>query len=249
MGVSGTITTAVLTGRASFKAADVISEETMKKMQKVAADPKNKDKNVDEIEIGLTTEEKVKAVWHLYIPPAVAGVTTITAIIAANRIASGKIAGLVMAQGVSERAFQEYKDKVVEKFGAKEDKKVRDAVAQDRVNDHPVPMNSREVIIAGTGDVLCFDALTGRYFMSSVTEIEKAEIKVNFEIVNHMSYASLSSFYDKIGLPPTAYSDTVGWNLDNRCEVALSTVMSSDGRPCISMDFHFPPIAEYARIY
>jgi hypothetical protein len=104
------------------------------------------------------------------------------------------------------------------------------------------------VIIAGSGDVLCFDMTTGRYFVSTVEKIRQAENKVNFDIISHM-YASLSSFYDEIGLPPTTYSDSVGWNSDNRVEVQFSTVMSPDGRPCIAIDFVGPPTAEYSRTW
>jgi hypothetical protein len=228
VGVTGTITTAYLTGRASFKAAEIIFQKEW-----IAQEH-------------LSRKEKIELVWPHYISPAVAGATTVGSIIFANRMASKEIAALALASSISERAFQEYKAKVVEKLGSTKDTAIRDEVAQDRVNANPP--STREVILAGTGEVLCFDMLTGRYFQSTVEEIKKAENTVNYDIVNHM-YASLSMFYDEIGLPSTPYSDTVGWNVNNRCEVKFSTVMSTDNRPCIAVDFHFLPIAEYARLY
>jgi Family of unknown function (DUF6353) len=240
MGVSGVVTTAILTGRASFKAALIIDEETKKLKEKHPDDVADPRMNRD-----LSTTDKVKLVWPLYIPPVVAGASTITAIIAANQIASKRVAGLVMAQTLSEKTFQEYKEKVRERFGANKDRDIRDSMAQDRVNKNPV--NSREVIFAGTGEVLCFDIATGRYFQSSVEEIKKAENKINYEILNHM-YASLSQFHDYIGLPTTPYTESVGWNTNNLCEVSISGVMSND-KPCLAVDFHFPPIADYARLY
>jgi Family of unknown function (DUF6353) len=63
-------------------------------------------------------------------------------------------------------------------------------------------------------------------------------------------YASLSAFYDEIGLPPTPYSDTVGWNsLREMVDVQYSTVMSADDRPCIAIDFVTPPYPEYDRTW
>jgi hypothetical protein len=164
----------------------------------------------------------------------------------ANHEASKKIAALTVASGISERALQEYKDKVIEKLGDKKAVDIRDSIAQDRVNK--TPLNTREIIIAGTGEVLCFDITTGRYFQSSVEEIRKAENKINFQIINHM-YASLSSFYDEIGLPPTPYADTVGWNGNELFEVTLSTVLSPDNRPCVAIDFVRAPFAEYDRLW
>ena len=235
VGVTGTIMTAYLTGRASFKAAEIIERK-----EKEIID------SSEEFQPLLSFKERIQLVWPLYVPAMLAGGATITSIILANQMASKKIAALAVASGISERAFQEYKAKVVEKLGEGKEMAIRDTIAQERINKHPV--GTSEVILAGTGDVLCFDLLTGRYFQSNVETIRKAENTVNFEIVNHM-YASLSTFYDEIGLPATPYSDTVGWNVNNRCEVKLSTVMSTDQRPCVAVDFHFLPIADYGKLY
>jgi Family of unknown function (DUF6353) len=251
VGVGGTITTAYLSGRASLKAARIIDqakEERRQQFDQAAAlvtsghRPADIPEHLASVRPELTRMDKVKLVWRLYIPPVGLCLTTVTCIIVANKIASKKIAALAVASGISERALQEYKAKVIEKLGDRQDTKIRDEVAQDRVNNHPV--NTSEVILAGTGDVLCYDMTTGRYFQSSVEEIKRAENKINYTLNNHM-YASLSEFYDEIGLPPTSFTDHVGWNANNRVEVLLSTTMSTDQRPCIAMEFRTPPFTDY----
>lgn len=234
--VGGTVATAVLTGRASFKAADIIAHE--ESIVNLAVE-----ENIDPVT--LSKFDKVKITWRLYLPPVAVGVTTITSIIVANKISSKKIAALAVAGGISERALQEYKEKVVEKLGDRQGQKIRDEIAQDRVSKNPP--NGREVILAGTGEVLCYDMLTGRYFQSTVEEIKRAENKINYELIHFMS-ASLSQFYDEIGLPPTTYTDMVGWNSENHIEVLFSTVMSADDRPCIAIDFSRPPVPDYYKI-
>lgn len=241
VGIVGTVTTTYLTGRATFKAAKVIEEETQK-LEKAEAVENGGLETPQE----LTRFTKVRLVWHHYIPPGVTLVTTITCIIVANKIASRKIAALAIASGVSERALQEYKAKVIEKLGERQDEKIRDEVAQDRVNNNPV--KSREVIITGTGDHLCYDHYTGRYFQSSAEKIRQAENKINYEL-NNQYYASASEFYDEFDLPATTLTDSVGWNANKRVEVQLSTVMSSDDRPCLAIDFIQPPFVEYARLH
>lgn len=234
MGITGVFTTAYLTGRASFKAAELIAaEEKTRKYRPVYETPE------------LSTKEKIQLCWPLYVAPISVGCTTITAIVMANHEASKKIAALTVASGISERALTEYKAKVVEKLGEKKEMTIRDEVAQDRVTNNPP---SKEVLVIATGDVLCFDMLTGRYFHSTAEKIHQAENKINYEIINHM-YASLSSFYDELDVPPTPYSDTVGWNVNDRLEVQLSTTLSPDQRPCLAIDFAAPPIAEYARLW
>jgi hypothetical protein len=237
VGVAGTIATAVLTGRSTFKAADIIAEQ-----QLILDDDWEKNNKNGSAPVQLSKTEKTKLVWTLYLPPVATGVLTVTSIVVANKISSKKIAALTVAAGISERALNEYKEKVIERLGARQDEKIRDEVAQDRVTNNPP--TSGEVIMVGTGQVLCYDMLTGRYFNSSVEDIKRAENKVNYELIHFMS-CSLSHFYDEIGLPPTPYTDSVGWNLNNNMEVKFSTVMSEDNRPCIAIDFSKPPIADY----
>lgn len=234
VGVTGTVTTAYLSGRASFKAAIVIEDDRYRRVELEGVAR----------EYGL--KEKAQMVWPLYIPAVGVGSLTIASIIMANRIGSKKAAALAAAYGISEKAFQEYKEKVVQKLGENKERTVRDEIAQDRVNANPAI--TKEVIITGAGDVLCFDMLTGRYFQSTVENIKSAQNKVNEEIIS-MMYASLGSFYDEIGLPSTQLSDTLGFNTNNYLEVVFSTVLSADQRPCVAIDFANPPVADYGKLY
>jgi hypothetical protein len=222
VGVVGTVSTAVLTGRASFKAAQLISDEEDRRIRKLHEQPSDIDMSNP---IQLELKDKVMLVWPQYIPATGVGTLTIASIIMANRVSSNK-------------------DKVVEKFGDKKATEVKDDIAQDRVNANP-PQN---IIITGAGDVLCYDSLSDRYFESTIEKIRQAENTVNFEIANH-DEVSLGRFYEEIGLKVTPYSDTVGWNLNNPCKVEFSTVMTDDGRPCIAVEFASWPEVSYHKIY
>ncbi len=227
-GVAGTVGTAVLTGRASFKAAQIIQENAE---QDISAGP-------------YTKTEQVKDVWPLFLPPVALGTATIASIIMANRLSAKRAAALAAAYGISEKSFQEYREKALEKLGVNKEQKVRDEVAQDRITKHP----NNEVIIIGGGEVLCYDMLTGRYFRSSVERIKKAESNMHSEIYHHM-YASLTSFFDDIGLPPTDYTEEVGWNSNNIPEVQFSTTLTPDDKPCIAINFNNTPRPDYAQTY
>ena len=239
-GVAGTVTTAVLTGRASFKASRIIHQEAL---QRTPSDSES----VGNDFVGLpdlTRKEKFGLVWIEFIPPVGVGTVTVASIIYANRISAKQAAAMAAAYTLSEKTFGDYKEKVVEKLGINKETDIRDQIAKERINENP-PGN---LIIVGDGDVLCYDVLTGRYFKSSVEKLKKAENEVNADIVTGDG-ASLSRFYDEIGLPQTPYSDTVGWNLDNRCELQLSTIMTDDDRPCISVDFAGWPKPDYMKVW
>lgn len=226
VGVVGTITTAVLTGKAAVKAQMLLVENHGDDLRAV---PKT---------------IIMKDTWQCYIPPVASGVTTIACIIAGHRLDAKKAAALAAAYGLSEKRLQEYREKVLEKMGVNKEQAVRDDIVQDRVNATP---GSKEVII-GTSNVLCFDVYSGRYFESNMEEIRQAVNTVNSYILDHQ-YASLSHFYDEINIPPTGMSDEVGWKADDLIEVGFSTVMSPDKRPCLAMDFNNRPIAEYTAVY
>jgi len=248
VGVAGVVTTSVLTGKAAIKAQQLIDNEhlgrSLEAKRAVAGmDPVEEGKYLAKMEF-LTTEEKVKLTWRAYIPPIIAGTTTVLAIILANRLASKEIAALAAAYTISDRALSEYKEKVVEKLGPGKEQAFRDEIIAKRLEDNPV--ETSEIIIIGNGEVLCYDVYSGRYFMSSVESIKQAENKINFEIVN-TNYASLSNFYDLVGLPPNGMSDVLGFNLDNRLEIKFSSHLSSDKRPCVAIEYHFPPVPDYGR--
>jgi hypothetical protein len=254
VGVVGTVATAVLAGRSSFKASDIINAEEsnlkasyLEKIGYTSTQHLLSDDEIVELETTstLSKTEKAQLVWKEYLPPVAVGITTVTCIIMANRVSSKKIAAIAVASTISERTYQEYKDKVVEKLGPKQETAISDEIAQDKINNNPA---SNQVIIAGSGDVLCFEPLTGRYFNSTIETVKKAENKVNFEII-HYDSASLSTFFEEIGLAPTDYSDMVGWNVANRMEVSFSTTMSEDNRPCLVVGFTTMPSMNYDKVW
>lgn len=219
IGVTGTITTAFLTGKATTQAVRILDEIPLKER---------------------TQKEDVKAVWTLYIPPVATGIVTVTSIILANRIGMRRAAAIAAAYSLSERAFVEYREQVIERLGDRRERTMRDEIAQERVNKHPVT----EVLMTGGGTVLCFDTMSGRYFESDMERLRKAQNDINYEILNN-TYATLHDFYSAIGLPPTRYSSEVGWSSSQLLEIHFATCLSENNRPCISIDYSSYPIRDY----
>jgi len=210
-GIGGIIATAYLSGRASWRASRKVAEEAP-----------------------MTTKEIAKFVWKEYIPAAVSGVVTIGCVVMGARTNSKRAAAAYSLLAVSEKAFTEYRGKVVEEIGAKKEQVVRDKVAQDKVNNNP----PGQIVVAGTGQVLCCELFTGRYFMSDMETLRRAENQINYRMRNEM-WACLSDFYPMVGLPYTSSSDDMGWIDDRPFELKFTTVMSQDGRPCIAFDYNY----------
>lgn len=224
VGVAGTITTAYLAAKASFKASKKINDKQFVE-------------NISEKGHPLTGKEKFKLVWPLYLPAVGTGALTCTCIIGANYIGTKRAAALAAAYTISQEAMSEYKTKVLEKVGEKKEQEVRDAITKDRIEANPP---TKEIVFTDNGDVLILDAWSGRYFMSTKTKIENARNEINAQI-NKSDYAALSEFYSKIGLEHTTESDEVGWNTEAHMEILWSTAETPDNKPCLAYDFGTVP--------
>lgn len=234
LGVAGVLSTAYLTGRATVKAMEVIR-----------AEEEDARRSTGDADYECHARRKLELTWQFFIPAAGSAVATVAFIVAANRIGARRAAALAAAYVVSERAFEEYRDKIVDRVGGRKEQSYRDEIAQDRVNRRPPPENL--VWDETANSVLCCDLFTGRYFLSDMETIRRAQNDINYQI-NASYYASLSDFYDRIGLEHTSMSDDFGWNADKSCELHFSTAMTPFGKPCLTFDFTVVPIRGYSRL-
>lgn len=229
IGITGLLSTTVLAVKATPKALRLIDE-------------KKEEYDTDE----LTNMEVIKTCWKCYIPAAVTASVSVACIIGANSVNNKRNAVLATAYKLSESAFSEYKEKVIETIGEKKEEEVRDKIAKDRIEKNPV--NNNEVIITGKGDVLCYDVVSGRYFKSDVDKIRKAENTLNKKLMNDM-YCSLNEFYDLIGLPFTQMGFDLGWNVnDSLVEIEFSTQLSEDDTPCVVIQYSVLPKCDYQHL-
>lgn len=189
----------------------------------------------------MTRKERFGLTWKLYIPPVICGTATIACIVCANQIGTRRTVAMAAAYTISENAFTEYKEKIVDKLGEGKERAVRDEIAQDQVTRTPYPNN--QVIISGQ-ESLCLDTFSGRYFTSSMEAIRKAQNDVNETMLSDHS-ASLGDFYEKVGIPPNDQSEELGWTLDNMLHINFSTTLTDTGQPCLAITFRTEPIRNH----
>ena len=223
IGIAGMISTAVLAVKATPKAMELIEE-------------KKREEWLDK----LSPVEMVKVAWKPYIPAIVTCVTSTACLIGASSVNAKRNAALATAYKLSETALTEYREKVIETIGEKKERTVRDKVAEERVKKNPVSKN--EVIITGNGKTLCFDPISGRYFMCSIETIKRAENTLNKQMLHDISgYVSLNEFYDEIGLDHTIVGDDLGWNTDKIIDIDFSSQLNDNGEPSVVLDYLVAP--------
>ena len=229
IGIAGMMTTVALAVKATPKAISLIQEE-------------QEALGVEQ----LPKKEIVKAAWKPYVPAAITGAASRACLIGAQSVNARRTAAFATAYKLSETAFVEYKDKVIETIGEKKEKDIRDKVAKDRIENHPVSTSS--VIVTEKGNTLCYDAAAGRYFRSDIDRIKKAVNEINRRMV-YDQYVSLNEFYDELGLDHTELGDDLGWNLDNGfVEIEFSSQIAEDGTPCIVISYGVAPRYDFAKL-
>ena len=216
----------------------------------VAATPKaieKIDKRKKELETDkLTLMETVKTCWKDYIPSGIAGAVSVICLIGSNAVSEKRSAALAAAYSLSETARINYRDKVVEVIGEKKEKEVRDAIAKEQIEKHPV--QSSEIVLTSNGNTLCYDPLSGRYFRSSAEKIKRVENELNRRMLGEM-YVSLNDFYDELGLSSIELGDVMGWNTDDGLiRVWFSSHLSSNDEPCLMMSFENGPNYDFKKL-
>lgn len=214
LGVSGVVSTAYLTGVATYRASHRLEDQSPY----------------------MDKREVIERCWDLYIPPAISGVVAIGCIIASNRVSSKRMAAAYSLAAVSEQVLSEYREKVIETIGEKKEQKIRDDISQDRVNANPPG-----VIVMGRGDVVCCEMLTGRYFMSDMETLRKAQNDINSKLLSQ-DYATLNDLYYMLGLQYTSDSGKTGWTSDKQMDLSFSTVLTEDQRPCLAFEYNYTKI-------
>lgn len=229
IGITGLVTSTVLAVRSTPKALKLIEK-------------KKEELQVDK----LTAVDTVKTTWKCYIPAAATSISSIACIIGANTVHARRNAMLATAYKLSEKAFIEYKDKVVETIGEKQEKVIKEKIAQDRIDNNPV--SKSEVIITEKGNTLCYEELSGRYFRSDIGKIKASINDLNRRMLSEM-YISLNDLYSELGLECTQLGRLLGWNIDKGyIKPIFSAHLADDGTACVSLDFEEAPQYDFDKI-
>lgn len=233
--VTGVVATSVMVGRATFKAADILREAQL---------------NEDLYDHGhpLDIREKVRLVWREYIPAAGIAALTVASVVGGHRVQTNKIAALSAAYAFAERSFDTYRDKVIEKIGERKNLEIRNEIAEERMVAQP--MVTSEIVVLKEGGDVFHDAWSGRYFTSDIESVRAAANDTNAEVYSDYSgQVPLTFFYERIGLPGSRASDSVGFSPDRKCELIFTTALGPDGRPCHAIDFVRDPSADFQNFH
>lgn len=234
-GIASGLMSTILAVKATPKALMLIEE---KKIQK------RKETNCKE---NLSKPEIIKVAWKPYVPAIISGVAGVSCILGARYITAKQTAAVATAFKLTETAFNEYKEAVVEEIGAKKEEHVRERIARKHVEENPVS-EKNNIISTGKGKTLFFDEEFNNYFESDMQAVKKAVNDLNFQILNE-DYASVNDLYYLLGIPPMKSGDSLGWSSAyGGCEMKYSSIITDDDRPCIVLNYGIAPRYDYSKL-
>ena len=244
IGIAGMVTTTVLAVKATPKALRLIEEA-----EDHGIGITSKDGDSDWRYRKLTKMETLKVAWKPYIPAVITGSVSVACLVGASRVSFKRNAALATAYTLSEKALKDYKYNVVETIGEKKEEKIREKVAQKKVDNQPA--SKSEIVVVNSGKIMFLEPVSNRYFMSDVESIRKIINDLNYRLTSGTEeYISLSEFYDEIGLSHTSISDEIGWNIyrDGQISIDMPSAKTDGGEPCLVLDYTVSPRYDYSKL-
>ena len=169
----------------------------------------------------------IKDTWKCYIPPVVSGILTVASIWGSRKMSAGQVASMAAAAGY----FMNARKKAIKEDVSK--------------IDHPVSVEE-----TGHGDVLCFEAFSGRWFRSSVEAVEEA-CRILNDIYKHdleekgYSALTLNELYSLLDIQTTYFGDKVIWcNEENGDQIVFANEFIEWHDDGIGMVYVLTPIPE-----
>jgi len=202
--------------------------------------------NVPVEEVELTVEETVRTAGKCYIPAGALLLTSLGCMFGATHISGQRELGWAALYSATKKASDAYERQVIHRIGEKENREVHRQVAQEELQRNPV--SKCNVVETGKGPYLCYDTVSGRYFMGDIENIRRVVNDLNQQMISCM-YISLNEFYQELGLMPIDLGYDTGWNVDELIEINFSTMMSDDGRPCLVLQYMTKPRYSFNKSY
>ena len=226
-GLAGMLTSTIMAVKATPKAMAIIEEEE------------------DYLNRELTKMEKAKLVWKPYVPAALGYCASTALIIGANNVNSKRSAMFAGAYKLSEQTLATYRDKVIETIGEEKEREISDKVARDKVKEARQTSYHANEVIYGTGQCLCYDPISGRYFNSDMDKIRKIENDLNYRLMKE-NMISLNEFYTELGMECTDMGFKYGWNIDEGLiEVRFTSTITDDNKLCLVVTFARSPRLDF----
>ncbi len=233
-GCVGVVVSGVMACKATTKASDIL-EDTKKQMAEVNAVAETADAEVYTEEdrrkdTAIVYTKMIIAYIKLYGPSVALAILSLASIGTAHGMLKKRNVALAAAYATVDGAFKDYRNRVIDRFGAEVDKQLKYNIKPTEVEEVTVNSKGKEKVTKRTVDVCDLDPNNlsdyARIFDNTCTahtgdpEHDLAFLKMQQNYANDKlrlkGYLFLNDVYEMLGFPRTKAGQCVGWIYDEQ---------------------------------
>ena len=200
---------------------------------------------LNELPPDATKWEKFKVAAPIYLPAAIAAITSCGCVAGCCALGERKAAIAAGLYSASEATLGHLTKELTDRVGTEEAKDIQDKVAKELVEGRKI-VTTDEVIATGKGDILFFEPLSGRPFTSNPNEVIAAANRINKRTISEM-WVSVNEWFCELGLDPVGLADDKGWNIDHLLDIPDDPyrfpTTTFNGRPCFVISYYNRPVS------
>lgn len=243
VGIVGLVGSTVLACRATLKVEEVLSESKDKvdlATNLEHDDYSEKDRQRDLMLIKYQTGVKIV---RLYAPAIVVGGLSIYCLTSSHNILSRRNAALTAAYAALEKGFNQYRARVIDKYGEEEDRDLRYGTEKVQITD-PDTGKKKTVTRVGPDDpsiyARFFDPVSSSWSKDPEHNLFFLKCQQNYanDLLKSRGHVFLNEVYDMLGLQRSKAGAVVGWILSEKNETDNFVNFGVfDGREQVARDF------------
>ena len=232
-GVVGIVTSGIMACKASTKLSGVI-EETKEQLDQVHdyvekngfSDKYTEEDSKKDTAI-IYTQTAVKLV-KLYGPAVILGTLSITAMLTSNKILRKRNIALAAAYTTVDKAFKDYRGRVIERFGEELDRELKYNLKSKEIEEVVTDENGEETSVKKTVKAMNPNDISqyARFFDESCSSWNKSQFHNQMFLKQQQNYANdllkaqgylfLNDVYKMLGMDVAPYGQVVGWIYDEK---------------------------------
>ena len=232
-GVVGIVASGIMACKASTKLSGVI-EETKEQLNQVHdyvekngfSDKYTEEDSKKDTAI-IYTQTAVKLV-KLYGPAVILGTLSITAMLTSNKILRKRNIALAAAYTTVDKAFKDYRGRVIERFGEELDRELKYNLKSKEIEEVVTDENGEETSVKKTVKAMNPNDISqyARFFDESCSSWNKSQFHNQMFLKQQQNYANdllkaqgylfLNDVYKMLGMDVAPYGQVVGWIYDEK---------------------------------
>lgn len=230
-GVVSVIGSTVLACKATLK-LDAIVDEAKETMQKVDDILEDKDGIYADADYSVKDGQKDKyictvqtavKIGKLYAPAVALGVLGITCFLGAHNIMNKRNVAVVAAYTAAEKSFADYRKRVVEKFGADEDREMKMGIVKEKLEEVILDKDGKEKKVKTEVEVpdpnhysqyaRFFDESSRNWSKNAEHNLFFLKAQQNYanDLLKAKGHVFLNEVYDMLDIPRTKAGAVTGW--------------------------------------